>query len=310
MNKEIFLHVGMHKTGSTFLQQDIFPRLNNIYITGTKTRSIRYDYLYEKDPFRKLALKFSLCNHLFLKLENERQVIDNFIGELIVNKILFTSESFVGTMFENYRDHLLFTSTIKKIFPEAKIIIIFRRQDDWLESVYKQTLHSGLSASINQFLNYRNGIFEQSSHGSYFGVNIDIHYYDWTHFIKNYIANFGEKNVLALPYEMLKYSQKEFLDRLYDFMKVEPYYPERVSYSNRGYSLISSYIAFFMNKFLGYNGRVRLRIFLQKYLDKIFYIKHEFINAEKRRIILDFYKEPNRDLSELLNIDLSKYGYY
>jgi hypothetical protein len=47
MNKKHFYHIGFYKTGSTFFQKNIFPRLNHLFYIGG------YDLMYNFN-FNKL----------------------------------------------------------------------------------------------------------------------------------------------------------------------------------------------------------------------------------------------------------------
>jgi len=101
--KEIFLHIGLHKTGTTFLQKEVFPKIKDIEFHDRKY--LIYDM----------------------------QVNQN-------KKILFSGERYSVSM-PHYRyvyecnDALL---NLKKLFPDAKIIVGFRDKKEWLYSCYYQ----------------------------------------------------------------------------------------------------------------------------------------------------------------------------
>jgi hypothetical protein len=166
---------------------------------------------------------------------------------------------------------------------------------------------------------------------------------DWGVYVRNYYENFGKDNVLVLPYEMMIHHFDEFLDRLYRFMGVEPYIPETVETANRGYSALSVKVALLLNRFihsrgnrvgfipnrpfiwyllkrrdrsllfrilLGISSRMSLSWFLQKVVERFYYRQADPLGPERKREILEYYVDRNREYSRLIGIDLARYGYY
>lgn len=303
--KNLIIHVGVHKTGSSFLQQKIFPFLADTYITGHP--AIRQN----KDPLRTLQEKLIFSSPFMINYNNDKKNILDFIENLEHQYLIFSHESLFGNPFENYRDHIFITNSLKQMLPAAKIFIVFRKQDDWIESLYKLTLFWGQCVKTNDFLNYKNHKFYNTLLWSSFGLNFDVKSIDWRPYIENYFNLFGKENVLALPYELLVSNHKEFLDKFYQFSGIETYYPPQIEYINKGYSLISAYSALFINS-LPMNKRQKkyLRDFIQENVDKRMYIPHKFIDEKKRNKIMRYYKDANIELEKFLNIDLKQYGYY
>ena len=67
MNKEIYFHVGLAKTGSTFLQKNFFPYLKNIKYIST------HDYINSIDIINKTNYKSYLISREFDK-QFEREI--------------------------------------------------------------------------------------------------------------------------------------------------------------------------------------------------------------------------------------------
>jgi len=99
---KVIIHVGMHKTGTTFLQTQIFPKIPNInYQT---------------------------------KVDLTTKVIPNQIN-------LFSNENLDGgsyRLFKDVKDRYTIAHNLRQMFPTAKIIICVRDKDAWLQSAYKQ----------------------------------------------------------------------------------------------------------------------------------------------------------------------------
>ena len=61
---------------------------------------------------------------------------------------------------------------------------------------------------------------------------LNINKLNWLNIIQNYIDMFGDENVLALPYEMLRDNPGMFLEKFYCFSDLEEYYPGNFSKIN------------------------------------------------------------------------------
>jgi len=99
---KVFIHVGMHKTGTTFLQEEVFPNISGIN--------------YQ----RKIDLT--------TKVEPGK-----------IN--LFSDENLDGgsyRLFANPKDRYTIAYNLRQMFPTAKIIICIRDKDEWIQSAYKQ----------------------------------------------------------------------------------------------------------------------------------------------------------------------------
>ena len=105
---QVFLHVGLHKTGTTFLQYHVFPLLE-----GVRT-------LHGWQPATALA-------------------------EGAAPRTLITSENFSGWPWgggwaEQFEARM---RSLAALFPRAKALIGFREHAAMLLSLYKQHLHQG-----------------------------------------------------------------------------------------------------------------------------------------------------------------------
>ena len=120
---EIYIHVGLHKTATTFLQKEIFPKLEGIKY---------YNLLESKN------------RQLLLALAKED------------GKILISDEDLSGSpwIFEagynaSLRYKILYT--LHDLFPDAKIIVGVREKSSWLKSVYKQARKMNPFITSNTF---------------------------------------------------------------------------------------------------------------------------------------------------------------
>lgn len=102
----IVLHIGLHKTGTTFLQTNVFPKIEGI------------------DAPRKIP---SLIN----TPENKTTLISHEP---------LSGDPFGGKWIEEFKYNV---KGLSKLFPKSKCIIGFRRHDRLIKSLYKQYLKEG-----------------------------------------------------------------------------------------------------------------------------------------------------------------------
>ena len=105
----MYIHVGFPRCASTFLQSEVFPKLNLCYIK-------RKEHLQFNMTFKSYYNKYILGDHKY-------------------RDKLYSSETIVGLEFwkPDAFDNTLFFS---HFFPDANIIIVRRERDSWLSSMY------------------------------------------------------------------------------------------------------------------------------------------------------------------------------
>jgi hypothetical protein len=233
MNREVYLHIGYPKTGSKFLQFEIFPRLAGIHYVPSPLIRTETSRILKQDEFS-------------FDEEEVRRGIERRLRE---GKNLISNEGFIGDFFI-YRliNSKLIADRLARLFPQAKILIVLRSQPGLIESLYKQYLHIGGTKGLREFVGFRNGRFDSSYYDGGFGVNLDLFHY--LPLISYYEKLFGKERLLILPFELLKKSRDEFLRRVLVWMGVAefPRYENRVY--NEGYGARQVTVARFFNRFL------------------------------------------------------------
>lgn len=300
---EQILHVGLHKTGSTFLQQQVFPKLRGVLYNGSG---------YWCDDFAKsLDRQLRFWNPLYVDGDAWRKEIERIQAERNAGILLLSQESLVGRLLDGYRDHEYLTAKLKVICPDAKIFLVFRRQDTWVESAYRQTLHLGFSVPADRFLNATTKApFGHMSRPNYVQLSLNTNQLDWSLVVENYQKTFGRDRVLALPYELMSEDIQGFLKRFYEFSGIDPYYPAKASRANRSYSLPSARLAYFVNKFVPRRQRRLVREFLQEKVDRLYYRPGNLLSDDVRAAIWTYYADANRRLEQVSGCALAQYGYY
>lgn len=140
MNKEIYIHVGAGKTGTTAIQEFLFLNEKRLLESGiyipiigrslSKTAIAHhelaaYDFIHNKKNFDEVI-------RLWKQLVKKKN-----------SKILLTSENFHSLIkLHGGLDYLL---KIKDILSDFNVYVVFyiRREDEWLQSAYIQWVKSG-----------------------------------------------------------------------------------------------------------------------------------------------------------------------
>ncbi len=331
MEKNIIIHIGFPKALSTFLQKNIFPFMPSTYFEGK--------YRSNDNPITKIIRDIiSNKNPLNFDYAKKKERLEKFIDKIGEDNIIISFEALFGCYSNNYRDRKFIIDLLKIFFPDVKILVILRRQDDFIESLYKQMLSAGYSISFYNYINYKNSILGDYKYRK--GLNIDVKELNFYNYIQYCITVFGTSNIVVIPFEYFIESNSGFLRYLFKTTNLPPIYPDHFKIENRSYSLISSYLALFFNRFfispyntLGFipekpfnkylssksskpiklvlkiSNAMSLRNMLKK-IDEIYYIKYKCCNAVIREKIMAIHNDSNYKLNELVDFDLKKYGYY
>lgn len=329
--REIIVHTGLSKTGTTFLQKNVFPNLN-LYFEGAS-----YMKTAQEELLRNLILLSSYIPnplHYDKSLQCEfKNDLWNYINEKNINnfeKFLFSFESFSGCSLYEYKNQDENIELIKYLFGTPKIFFVFRKQTDWIESQYNQLFKNGNEftwgglylqyMNLNEILGYKSGKFDKNN------KYINICTLNWLNLYYKYINNFGKENVLALPYELFKENPQKFLKTFYEFFNIEPFYPNNFEYINtrvkstelQPLSLIAAYknitgkAPLKIRRIIEKNekGLVKILMKSQIKIPQKRNLNKQKLSPNQKKIIMDIHKENNINLAKEIGIELSHYGYY
>ncbi|NVO03696.1 MAG: hypothetical protein HXX09_13450 [Bacteroidetes bacterium] len=131
-DNEVFIHIGLPKTATTFFQKEVFPRIQNIKLIQT--------------PFTQYNEAFNSIQYADETIYNEDVVKEELAKYKEFKKILISEESFSGaTLSINGLNRSQNANRLKKLLPNARIILFLRGQKNILYSMYNQYVrtHNG-----------------------------------------------------------------------------------------------------------------------------------------------------------------------
>ena len=284
----IILHIGLHKTGTTFLQKNFLKNLNH--------EDIEYN---PPEIMTLLELIFVNSKNIKSNILKVKKIIELKKKKKKLKRIFLSSER-ISQLFctNNYEKNL---SIIKDIFPKAKIIIFFRYQPDWLLSCYKQSIHSGDCQSIENFLNYKNNKFKKAKgiYNSNGFLHTNIYKVDYTTLIEIYTKQYGKKNVYIFFFENFKKNKKKIVSEICKILKVSSINFVNDYKINRGFSSLACILSIQRYNFL--------KIFnLHKYLPNAKKLRNNLILQRPSYNIPWNYAKHHGSFLELIPLFLSK----
>ena len=197
--RPLLIHIGYHKTGTTFLQRHLFripmgfrPIMDHDAVFAEITRPHALD-------FRPEALRAGIAARC---AEPTKAPID-----------VISSEILSGNPFYGGRDSADIAHRLAVALPEARILITIREQIAAIASVYMQYLRRAGRMTPADF-------FAEDPAIGYDGFSAAHFHYD--RLVSHYRGLFGAERVLVLEQTVLASDPDAFVDRLRDFCGVAP----------------------------------------------------------------------------------------
>ena len=237
-SKQYLLHVGLPKAASSFLQHHYFPKLEDVF------------HCYQRCPeIHNQILRCLFDNSYFIDTADLRRQIDKKILDVDENKVLVSYEGFFGHYLNTFRKNRQITDSLAKIFPNAKVLVIIRKQDEYAESLYKQSLRNLFFETVDDYLMYENGEFTYRYNPISVPPTLVVRALDWRPYIQNYINKFGRENVLILPHELLATDHKSYFGQICKNFGVDQVIPKKNIVENRSFSRRAVQISRLVNRF-------------------------------------------------------------
>ncbi len=309
----IIIHIGYHKSASTFLQKKVFAQLpvNYLFFAGPDRQFL--DMVESDNEFDPQGIHSWITSELSRKYPAGKK-----------ETTVLSHEELSGHP-QGYKKISPFTTArnLRKLFPNAGILIIVRNQFDYLASIYafRVAVKGYESRDFDRFISEEGakGLFE----------HLEYH-----RLIEYYQQLFGSEQVLVMPMELLTQSSEDLFNRLFAFIQV-PYQrvarPRPMNVSTKSVLILSfwrpiNYIferllhlliflfrmedrktPFKRLRYLFYDSKSKISVML----DKVFPATRKIdlkACSEYPRLVERFGKS-NAYLERLIGCDLSTLGY-
>ena len=331
INSIDFIHVGYHKTGTTYLQNCGFQGKSDIRLLGGYSSN-------NNDQEKSLYLlkcKLSELGGDVFCAEKWREDFFSIINSIenLEGKILGVSDEALSGNYITGEGDFEIAERIHKVFGKVKVVIVIRNQIDMIDSIYRQYIHLGGVYSFKKFIRSE-------------GQNITSKL-KYDKLIGKYIELFGKDNVLILPYENIK-NKSFFLSNVYKFIQINnlelPVCHESVhNRSHHYYTLFfdriinflfrdeyseplfgrwffKQYISlpiykkgsgfFWKREPIGWWYR---RVFVEKIIDPFimyrFFTNHKTLDKKTQVLLRSQFIDTNKSIERMFNLNLKKLGY-
>ncbi|WP_018879444.1 sulfotransferase [Thioalkalivibrio sp. ALE9] len=310
----LLIHIGMHKTGSSYLQRLIFDDVDAGFRSPIPRPLLRRTFL-APDAFAFCPR--SARNHLtrFLARDHRGDTV------AVLSHEQFSGQPAGGGYGLRRREREVgrgeLAERLHTTFPEARILLVIREQRDMLRSIYKWMVcgwQGRLSASPRQFL-------DQSSLLDDYSPLFHCGYLEYHSLVAHYQQSFGASNVLVLPYEWLKTDPLAFVNHIRSFVDLNPAVRVRESRVNPGQHATLCLLQRPLNRLLASPNRPGRRSEPERYgaalARRISGLLPERLHAATERRLArqidtwvhDRYTHSNQKTARLTGLDLRALGY-
>lgn len=201
MKDNVYIHMGYGRTGTTWLQNKVFPMIPGIRYLGKN-----------KENYPQWMINWNYLDRLVLPNEIETIRENIYLSEHSNDKVLISSEAFTQT--GGIVDQI---DRIKTIVNNAKIILVLRDPVKLVISKYRCLLMAGFfKDDIEQYLDYSPTPFDLVRRKR-------IYLYDYIYplVIQKIFDEFNSKNTLIIKYEYLEADPKGFIEVILRFLAVD-----------------------------------------------------------------------------------------
>ncbi|MEP5766278.1 MAG: hypothetical protein ABJ308_16890 [Halieaceae bacterium] len=302
MTHSPLVHIGYHKTASSWLQQALLPALS------AQVSLFDHPQLWDE---------LMLPSGLVFDAGRCKSYLDGLVaqarqeGKLAV----FSSERLSGNPHSGGYDAAEMANRIRACFDEVRLLIVVREQNAILASNYKQYIKMGGTCTLEEYLT-------PPWDGRVPHFRLDNFRYH--HLLEYYCRLFGADKVLVLPYELLRQRPQQFADTLIEHMGLEPV-PLAPAVFEQGVNVSMNDLQLrlkrWANKLSGNDSLHPVKPLapalanwcfqqIEKLGDRDFARNHSMRIAPRvEAVVGDYYADSNRQLQAYVAADLSALGY-
>jgi len=290
---DIYIHIGFHRTGTTFLQEKIFPFLvTTNYIPQYEIIDILTD-ITTTDPY--LWDKLNYQNKIYAALSKFLQKD---------KKNILSAECLVGFPFTKGINRTIIINRLKSLFPSAKLIVGFREQCSMLTSVYSLYIREGGTLKFSSLINkYNNRSFGYLIYDNLIET-IDLDYYKYSLFFMQIKELFSEENIYFFLMEEFIERPGKSIQKLCQFIEAD-WNEQSIERLNKGYSPGSMNSIRTVNKLTrGFKNDSLIKNLQKAYFNKLLNYwslrAGGMMNSDIQLFIKNYYTEDNFKLAETL----------
>jgi hypothetical protein len=268
--KTLWIHVGIHKTGTTFLQNLLAEERH-----GLQAFSIWFDkqsielgeFLSQSSPLPES------------ELAKQQQILRDRYEARAEEVIILSSEFFFGDPDVAYQNIGAVARDLKALTSdfEVKIVACIRRQDDFIQSWYHQYVKRGGADGFPQY-----------------AQRVGLHRFRWDELLDSYEKQFGRENLRVLVYEKIARINESLINTFFNGLGF-PFHmhPREFPHFNLSFSEKGLKLALLCYPHLDLQERKQLRDFLLGTFPKGRNEKFKLLSEDEKKTLMQSCRESN-----------------
>ena len=285
--KVVWLHIGVHKTGTTTIQDCL--RANRYRLRRYSINFDGFGYGVGKRLMNEAPLDRTAREHLASELRER-------LARRPERTVIFSAETMCGDPYSAYSNIDEVCADLRAVLDgfDVRIVGVIRRQDHFIESLYQQYIKGGRSATFAEFRE-----------------TCDVRRFCWSRLLQVFEDQFGRENMHVHLFESLFAEGRTVVERLFEglgqeFQCVCPEGRRR----NPGLSPTGFEILRRANDLLSADECGKLRRWLEQEFQKLPGDELRLFSETERAELLVHFAESNRRVFEkyLPEEDVGRYG--
>jgi hypothetical protein len=286
------VHIGFHKTGTTWLQRGLFA-------------SAPF-----RQPFRSSEIRDAIVRPTFFDFDEHRAraALHTSGGDLVE---VLSDERLSGSPHAGGHDSAQIAQRLAATFPAARVLIVFREQRAAIYAVFQQYVRDGGAAPLHKYLRPR---------GTYEIPQFRLEHFEYDRLIALYRDLFSPDNVLALPYEELARDPLAFVQLICALVDVMAP-PVDASPTYESWSALAIAVKRQLNRVVVRNAlnpagpihlpdhEARAKAIDTRLLRRLSTGREARLRADVDGFVQNHFDRSNQRLSSMLGMDLRAFGY-
>jgi hypothetical protein len=151
---KVYLHIGLHKTGTSAIQRVLKQQANSL-LRREGCACLGYTFGVGMETLAK-AMNMRANNPSFVSsfVDEIRQEVTKALKRSDIDKLIFSAEQLAGNCYQGYTNHALVAEAMAEALKghDVNVLLYLRNPGDLAESLYCQRIHEGQTLTPSEFV--------------------------------------------------------------------------------------------------------------------------------------------------------------